>query len=175
MPRKEMPGRGLEPLRISPPDPKSGASANFATLAPAFWILDFRFSIANGDSAVTSVFHFLLSTFLPVVTFPRMKSVVTRLLFLLTALPACALASNSVVNLSHYDMMRPDFVGIRNEGVVGVIHEVTFPRFQRDSKYRDRQSAAIQAGLFWGAYHFGDATDPIRQADHFLNTVASAR
>ena len=28
-----MPGRGLEPLRISPPDPKSGASANFATLA----------------------------------------------------------------------------------------------------------------------------------------------
>ena len=29
-----MPGRGLEPLRIAPPDPKSGASANFATLAP---------------------------------------------------------------------------------------------------------------------------------------------
>ena len=29
----EMPGRGLEPLRISPPDPKSGASANSATLA----------------------------------------------------------------------------------------------------------------------------------------------
>jgi hypothetical protein len=31
--RGEVPGRGLEPLRISPPDPKSGASANFATLA----------------------------------------------------------------------------------------------------------------------------------------------
>ena len=30
-----MPGRGLEPLRIAPPDPKSGASANFATLASA--------------------------------------------------------------------------------------------------------------------------------------------
>ncbi len=30
-----VPGRGLEPLRISPPDPKSGASANFATLANA--------------------------------------------------------------------------------------------------------------------------------------------
>src|SRR6478672_2316455 len=29
----EVPGRGLEPLRIAPPDPKSGASANFATLA----------------------------------------------------------------------------------------------------------------------------------------------
>src|SRR5204863_288771 len=32
--RHSMPGRGLEPLRISPPDPKSGASANFTTLAP---------------------------------------------------------------------------------------------------------------------------------------------
>src|SRR4029077_3528696 len=31
--RTNVPGRGLEPLRISPPDPKSGASANFATLA----------------------------------------------------------------------------------------------------------------------------------------------
>ena len=28
-----LPGRGLEPLRIAPPDPKSGASANFATPA----------------------------------------------------------------------------------------------------------------------------------------------
>ena len=28
-----VPGRGLEPLWIAPPDPKSGASANFATLA----------------------------------------------------------------------------------------------------------------------------------------------
>ena len=28
-----VPGRGLEPLRITPPDPKSGASANSATLA----------------------------------------------------------------------------------------------------------------------------------------------
>jgi hypothetical protein len=32
----EMPGRGLEPLWISPPDPKSGASANSATLARSF-------------------------------------------------------------------------------------------------------------------------------------------
>ena len=31
--KQNLPGRGLEPLRIAPPDPKSGASANFATLA----------------------------------------------------------------------------------------------------------------------------------------------
>jgi hypothetical protein len=33
---QKMPGRGFEPLRIAPPDPKSGASANFATLATEF-------------------------------------------------------------------------------------------------------------------------------------------
>src|SRR6266436_3126829 len=42
-----MPGRGLEPLRISPPDPKSGASANFATLAIGFSTVDFGLPIAN--------------------------------------------------------------------------------------------------------------------------------
>jgi hypothetical protein len=26
-----------------------------------------------------------------------------------------------------------------------------------------------------GAYHFGDATNPIGQADHFLSAVAAAR
>src|SRR5437870_13342343 len=40
-----MPGRGLEPLRISPPDPKSGATANFATLAITPQIADSRFQI----------------------------------------------------------------------------------------------------------------------------------
>ena len=26
--------------------------------------------------------------------------------------------------------------------------------------------------MLWGAYHFGDSTDPIRQAEHFLQVVA---
>src|SRR5213596_3208266 len=45
--RHSMPGRGLEPLRISPPDPKSGASANFATLAIRFRSVNFQLAIAN--------------------------------------------------------------------------------------------------------------------------------
>ena len=32
---EEVPGRGLEPLLLAEPDPKSGASANFATPAGA--------------------------------------------------------------------------------------------------------------------------------------------
>ena len=71
--------------------------------------------------------------------------------------------------------MRPDFAAMASEGIVGVIHEATFPRLQCDARYDERQQAALQAGLLWGAYHFGDATNPIGQADHFMNSVASAR
>src|SRR5436309_10233560 len=88
-------------------------------------------------------------------------------------LPTCALAANSVVNMSHYDLMRPDFAGMAREGVAGVIHEATF-RLERDARYSERQQAALKAGLLWGAYHFADATNPTRQADHFLDTVTAA-
>jgi lysozyme len=71
--------------------------------------------------------------------------------------------------------MRPDFVGMANAGIVGVIHEATYPRLQRDARYDERQRDALEAGLLWGAYHFGDATNPVRQADHFLNTIEAAR
>src|SRR5436309_1847919 len=98
-----------------------------------------------------------------------------RMLVAFLLLPACALGANSVINMSHYDLMRPDFAAMAKEGVVGVIHEATFPRLQRDSKYAERQRAAREAGLLWGAYHFADATDPVRQADHFLHSVAAAR
>jgi lysozyme len=94
------------------------------------------------------------------------------ILFAVLTWPLCAVASNSVINLSHYDVGRPDFVAMKNEGIVGVIHEATYPPLNRDWKYGDRQEAAVEAGLLWGAYHFGDGTNPIRQADHFLNIVS---
>lgn len=102
-----------------------------------------------------------------------MKISVVHLLLLSVTASASALATNSVVNLSHYDLMRPDFERMKAEGVIGVIHEATYPRFDRDGYYGSRQTAAARAGLLWGAYHFGDATDPIRQAEHFLNVVES--
>ena len=103
-----------------------------------------------------------------------MKSGLTSVVVTLQLLAVTAFASNSVVNLSHYDLVRVDFVAMKSEGVVGVIHEATFPRLQRDWRYFERQATASQAGLLWGAYHFGDGTNPISQADHFLATVASS-
>src|ERR1051326_7682326 len=97
-----------------------------------------------------------------------------RIVLALSLFPLCALAGNSVVNMSHYDLMRPDFVAMKSEGVVGIIHEASFPRYERDWRYSERQTAAMRAGLLWGAYHFADGTDPVRQADHFLSVVASS-
>ena len=103
-----------------------------------------------------------------------MKSTTGRILFAVFSFPLSALASNSVVNMSHYDLMRVDFVAMKSEGVVGLIHEATFPRLQRDWRYAERQVAATRAGLLWGAYHFADGTSPIQQADHFLAVVGSS-
>ncbi len=96
-------------------------------------------------------------------------------MLLVLAWPAGAFAaSNSVVNLSHYDLMRVDFDLMRRQGIVGVIHEASYPPFVRDAKYAGRQQAATRAGLLWGAYHFANASNPIAQADHFLNVVATS-
>ena len=97
-----------------------------------------------------------------------------RFFFILQALQVCALARNSVVNLSHYDLMRVDFEQMQNQGIVGVIHEATYPRNVRDEKYVQRQAEASRAGLLWGAYHYANASDPVAQADFFLRTVSSA-
>jgi len=106
--------------------------------------------------------------------YPRLASMKRFLLFAALIAPVAVFGSNCVVNMSHYDMMQPNFGAIKSQGVIGIIHEATYPRFDRDSAYGRRQQEATRAGLLWGAYHFGDATDPIRQADHFLSTVSSS-
>ncbi|PYJ22118.1 MAG: hypothetical protein DME92_04495 [Verrucomicrobia bacterium] len=103
-----------------------------------------------------------------------MKRSIFRSAALYFLAPACAFAGRNVVNLSHYDMMRPDFDAMKREGIIGVIHEATYPRLQRDAKYLDRQMGALRSGLLWGAYHYADGTDPVRQADHFLSVVSNA-
>ena len=101
----------------------------------------------------------------------RMKFSFARIFLVLLASQFSAFASNSVVNMSHYDLMRVDFARMDAEGIVGVIHEASYPPYVVDDKYAVRQGAATRAGLLWGAYHFANASDPVRQADFFLNTV----
>ncbi len=103
-----------------------------------------------------------------------MKFLVCLTLVILQALQLGAQASNSVVNLSHYDLMRVDFEQMREQGIIGVIHEATYPRNVIDEKYFVRQTEATRAGLLWGAYHYANSSDPVAQADFFLRSVSSA-
>src|SRR5260370_40676942 len=84
-----------------------------------------------------------------------------RIFFALLVCPVSVFASNSVVNLSHYDLMRVDFVAMKSEGVVGVIHEATFPRLQRDWRYCERQPPASHAPLPWAPHPSGTTPSPI--------------
>jgi lysozyme len=103
-----------------------------------------------------------------------MKFPILHVVSLAPVLLGCSCAtSNSVINLSHYDERHPQFAAMVEQGMIGAIHEATYPPLQVDTAYGERQDEAVRAGLSWGAYHFGDGTNPIRQADHFLDVVES--
>jgi lysozyme len=77
---------------------------------------------------------------------------------------------NVVIDLSHHQES-VDFERIRRAGVVGVIHKATQGLTYVDRLYAQRMGAARDAGLLWGAYHFGVGADGSDQADFFLETV----
>jgi lysozyme len=75
-----------------------------------------------------------------------------------------------VVDLSHHNP-EPDFAQAKAAGLVGVIHKATQGTGFVDSRYAARKQAALDAGLLWGAYHFGTDANVPSQVDHFINTV----
>jgi GH25 family lysozyme M1 (1,4-beta-N-acetylmuramidase) len=72
-----------------------------------------------------------------------------------------------VIDLSHYDPAE-DYAKVKAEGVVGIIYKATQGSSYTDPTYCDQRKAALAAGLKWGAYHFGDGSDPLTQAANFL-------
>src|SRR6185295_18811405 len=66
----------------------------------------------------------------------------------------------------------PDFQQAKAAGIVGVIHKATQGLTFKDSKYLANREKALDAGLLWGAYHFGDGSDGTAQADFFLSVVS---
>jgi lysozyme len=75
--------------------------------------------------------------------------------------------TDAIIDLSHFNS-NPDFTLAKNAGILGVIHKATQGTSFVDPAYPAHRSAAASAGLWWGAYHFGDGTDGTGQADHFL-------
>ncbi|MCP4654719.1 MAG: hypothetical protein GY856_04780 [bacterium] len=79
-------------------------------------------------------------------------------------------ALNAIIDLSHHQA-EVDFAAVQADGIAGVIHKATQGTGYVDPTYASRRQQALDAGLFWGAYHFGDGRDAETQAAHFLDTV----
>lgn len=77
---------------------------------------------------------------------------------------------NAVIDLSHFNSVT-DFNAAKADGIVGVIHKASEGTNYTDPKYMMHHSAALAAGLWWGAYHFGTGDDGAAQADYFLSVV----
>lgn len=78
---------------------------------------------------------------------------------------------NVVVDLSHHNQANVDFTRASAAGILGVIHKATQGTGFVDPMYATRRTAASNAGLLWGAYHFGTAADPVAQAKNFLKVA----
>src|SRR3984893_191450 len=77
---------------------------------------------------------------------------------------------NVVVDISHWNR-DVDFAKLANAGIIGVIQKATQGQTGVDFTYNTNKPKALAAGLLWGAYHFGDGSDGVAQAEHFLSTV----
>src|SRR5262249_9174924 len=76
----------------------------------------------------------------------------------------------NVGDLFHGDRVT-SFAQARAAGVVGVIHKATTGQSGKDKLYNTRRADALNAGLLWGAYHWGTAAPVDKQLDNFLNTA----
>ena len=77
---------------------------------------------------------------------------------------------NAIVDLSHHNGT-PDFGAAKGDGILAVIHKATQGDQYTDPEYQGRRQAALDAGLLWGAYHFGVGGDGVAQAEKFVSVV----
>jgi lysozyme len=75
-----------------------------------------------------------------------------------------------VVDLSHHNTPT-SFVDAYKFGIRGIIHKASQGLGMVDQTYAKRKTQALDAGLLWGAYHFAENSDPIKQVHHFFDTV----
>jgi lysozyme len=78
---------------------------------------------------------------------------------------------NVIVDISHHNGTI-DLKKARDEGgLVGVIAKATQGLTFEDPTYTLNRRKAEDAGVLWGAYHFGTGSNGIHQAEHFLSVV----
>ena len=82
---------------------------------------------------------------------------------------------STAINLRVVDLYQGDrvqsFKDAADSGIWGITQKATAGATGRDKKYKERRSAAIDAGLLWGAYHWGTGVDVTKQVENFLKTA----
>src|SRR5215471_8589946 len=80
------------------------------------------------------------------------------------------IGANSVVDLSHHNG-RQDLSKAKASGIVGVMHKATQGISFRDPMFVENRKKALDAGLLFGAYHFGTGAGGVEQAAFFLDVA----
>jgi GH25 family lysozyme M1 (1,4-beta-N-acetylmuramidase) len=73
-----------------------------------------------------------------------------------------------VVDIYHNDNVT-SFERAADSGIWGIIHKATTGATGKDSEYANRRQPALDAGLLWGAYHWGTNAEVSAQVDNFLS------
>jgi lysozyme len=77
---------------------------------------------------------------------------------------------NAIVDLSHHNA-RVSLAKAKAAGILGIIHKATQGESYIDPTFIKRRKEAGEAGLLFGAYHFGTGANGVSQAHHFLNVL----
>ena len=75
-----------------------------------------------------------------------------------------------VVDIYHNDTVT-SFQQAADSGLWGIIHKATTGATGTDPEYANRRKPALDAGLLWGAYHWGTNADVSAQVENFLDTA----
>lgn len=78
------------------------------------------------------------------------------------------------IDLSHWNEV-VDLSKTKSAGYKGVIHKCTQGTGNKDSNYIMNKQRVRDLNLCFGAYHFADAGDPIKEADWFLKNVGEMK
>jgi lysozyme len=78
------------------------------------------------------------------------------------------------VDLSHWNPVT-NFTSVRNAGYQFCFLKATQGTTYLDPEYLGRKDKVRSAGMLLGAYHFADATDPVKEADWFVKNVGDLK
>ena len=75
-----------------------------------------------------------------------------------------------VVDIYHFDRVT-SFRRAAQFGIRGIIHKATTGATGKDAAYAKRRQPVLDAGMLWGAYHWGTNANVAKQVDNFLKTA----